>query len=89
MSENPFEVEGELYIGGEGVALGYLGDEKKTGILYLFRLKVVAASFFLHPITREKLYKTGDLAKRVSGSNGIPAGTIVLIGRKDFQVCYK
>ncbi|QQR01168.1 amino acid adenylation domain-containing protein [Enterocloster clostridioformis] len=45
--ECPIGVQGELYIGGKGVALGYLNDENKTG-----------ASFIKHSLG--KLYKTGD-----------------------------
>ena len=45
-------VPGDLYIGGVGVALGYLGDEAKT-----------AASFVTHPVTGERLYRTGDLGR--------------------------
>lgn len=45
----PFNVHGEIYIGGAGVALGYWRDEKKT-----------RTSFLEHP-TWGRLYKTGDL----------------------------
>ncbi len=45
-------VPGDLYIGGIGVALGYLGDEAKT-----------AASFIRHPTTGERLYRTGDMGR--------------------------
>lgn len=48
----PHWVPGDLYIGGIGVALGYLGDEAKT-----------AASFIIHPVTGERLYSTGDLGR--------------------------
>ncbi|WP_415717911.1 amino acid adenylation domain-containing protein [Maridesulfovibrio sp.] len=41
---------GELYIGGEGLALEYLGDKEKT-----------AAHFIRHPRSGERLYRTGDL----------------------------
>jgi pyochelin synthetase len=43
---------GELYIGGVGVALGYLDDPEKT-----------AARFVTHPETGERLYRTGDLGR--------------------------
>jgi L-cysteine---[L-cysteinyl-carrier protein] ligase PchF len=42
---------GELYIGGVGVALGYLGDPEKT-----------AERFIDHP-TGERLYRTGDFGR--------------------------
>ncbi|MFC4049816.1 non-ribosomal peptide synthetase [Actinomadura syzygii] len=48
----PDWVAGELYIGGAGVALGYLGDEAKT-----------AQRFVRHPETGERLYRTGDLGR--------------------------
>ncbi|HTB49505.1 MAG TPA: amino acid adenylation domain-containing protein [Solirubrobacteraceae bacterium] len=43
---------GELYIGGVGLALGYLGDEAKT-----------AEKFICHPDTGERLYRTGDIGR--------------------------
>ncbi len=45
----PTWVAGELYIGGAGVALGYLHDPERT-----------AAAFVAHPRTGERLYRTGD-----------------------------
>src|SRR5204863_6641332 len=48
----PDWVTGELYIGGAGVAIGYLGDEAKT-----------AERFIRHPDTGERLYRTGDLGR--------------------------
>lgn len=42
-------VAGELYIGGEGLALGYWRDEDRTG-----------RAFIKHPRTGERLYRTGD-----------------------------
>lgn len=44
----PVGVEGEIFIGGVGVAQGYLNDEKKT-----------AESFIEHPFLGQ-IYKTGD-----------------------------
>lgn len=43
---------GELYIGGAGVAMGYLGDEELT-----------ARRFVTHPRTGLRLYRTGDLGR--------------------------
>ncbi|WP_285621796.1 non-ribosomal peptide synthetase [Kineosporia sp. NBRC 101677] len=43
---------GELFIGGLGVAMGYLGDAEKT-----------AERFIVHPVSGERLYRTGDLGR--------------------------
>jgi amino acid adenylation domain-containing protein len=43
---------GELHIGGDGLALGYLGDPELT-----------ADRFVLDPLDRRRLYRTGDLAR--------------------------
>ncbi|MBW4678519.1 MAG: amino acid adenylation domain-containing protein [Microcoleus vaginatus WJT46-NPBG5] len=65
----PVWVPGQLYIAGIGLAEGYWRDEVKT-----------AASFFTHPRTGEKLYRTGDLGRF------LPDGNIEFLGRQDFQV---
>ena len=54
----PTWVPGQLYIGGIGLAQGYLHDEKKTN-----------ASFILHPATGERLYRTGDLGRFLPDGN--------------------
>lgn len=48
MKHCPVEVPGELYIGGEGIAEGYINDEDKTN-----------EAFINHP-SLGRLYKTGD-----------------------------
>lgn len=65
-------VKGELYTGGDGVALGYWGKPELT-----------AAQFTDDPFSTApgaKLYRTGDLAC------WLPDGTIDFLGRADGQV---
>ena len=63
---------GELLIGGEGLALGYLNQPELTSERFVpdHFSKTCGAS----------LYRTGDLAKRLSG------GDLVIVGRIDDQV---
>jgi amino acid adenylation domain-containing protein len=49
LDDCPEWVNGELYIGGVGLADGYWNDPEKTGF-----------SFIIHPCTGERLYRTGD-----------------------------
>ena len=66
----PVGVAGELCIGGEGVAVGYL---KRPGL--------TAEKFFDNPYRPgEKVYRTGDLAR------WLPDGEIECLGRIDDQV---
>ena len=61
---------GEIYIGGAGVARGYLK-----------RPELTAERFIESPfVAGDRLYKTGDLARYHSD------GTIEFLGRNDFQV---
>lgn len=69
MENCPDWVTGELYIGGDGVAKGYWDDSIKTTM-----------QFITHPITNERIYRTGDLGRY------LPDGNIEFIGREDFQV---
>ena len=68
----PIGVAGELYIGGAGVARGYLNREQLT------RERFLKDQFSDAPSAR--MYRTGDLAR------WLPDGNIEYLGRNDFQV---
>ncbi|MDZ8084004.1 MAG: amino acid adenylation domain-containing protein [Nostoc sp. DedQUE12b] len=68
----PIGVPGELYIGGVGLAKGYLNRPELT------QEKFISNPF--EEIGRSKLYKTGDLARY------LPNGNIEYLGRIDNQV---
>jgi amino acid adenylation domain-containing protein len=68
----PTGVAGELYIGGAGVALGYLNDPDQTASRFVPDL------FSTEPGCR--LYRTGDLART------LPDGNVEFLGRRDLQV---
>jgi amino acid adenylation domain-containing protein len=68
----PIGVPGELFIGGAGVARGYLG-----------RPKLTAAKFLHDPFIKKtgaRMYRTGDLARYYAD------GSIEYLGRADDQV---
>ncbi|HEU5378335.1 MAG TPA: amino acid adenylation domain-containing protein [Ktedonobacteraceae bacterium] len=72
LQPQPQEVVGELYIGGSGLARGYLNQPERT-----------AEKFVPHPwspLPGARLYKTGDLV-RVRGD-----GALEFLGRVDHQV---
>ncbi|HUG34077.1 MAG TPA: amino acid adenylation domain-containing protein [Anaerolineales bacterium] len=66
----PMGMIGDLYIGGEGVSLGYLN-----------RPELTAERFIKNPFEASStIYKTGDLARY------LPDGNIEYFGRSDYQV---
>ncbi|MBS1159651.1 MAG: pksN [Proteobacteria bacterium] len=69
----PEGVPGELFIGGERVALGYYGQPALT-----------AGSFLADPFASgaERIYRSGDLASFIPGSQGL----ISFHGRRDHQL---
>lgn len=67
-----FSREGELYIRGSFVAMGYYSNQKKTEEAFIQNP--------LNPYYPEMVYKTGDLVKYNQ------YGELVYITRKDFQI---
>jgi acyl carrier protein len=68
----PIGVPGELYIGGAGLARGYLN-----------RSELTTEKFISHPFSDDpnaRLYRTGDLARF------LPDGQIAFMGRTDHQI---
>ncbi len=68
----PVGVEGEIHIGGDGVARGYLN-----------RAELTAERFLVDPFlagARGRMYKTGDRGRWLAD------GTLEYLGRNDYQV---
>jgi acyl-coenzyme A synthetase/AMP-(fatty) acid ligase len=71
LREVPIGAAGELYIGGPGVMIGYVGEGSE---------ELNKKSLIHHPKYGGPLYKTGDLVKWSSDGN------LMFLGRTDFQV---
>ncbi len=72
LKPSPIGVTGDLYIGGECLAAGYMNDERLT-----------KDKFITDPFNRHmggRMYKTGDTARWFEDGN------MEFMGRKDFQV---
>ncbi|ERT10339.1 non-ribosomal peptide synthetase, partial [Photorhabdus temperata] len=68
----PLGATGEIYVGGEGIACGYLN-----------RPGLTAERFLIDPFSDAsdaRMYRTGDLARY------LPDGNLVFVGRNDQQV---
>ncbi len=65
----PVGVPGEIHVGGAGVARGYLN-----------RPELTAERFVANPFGEGRLYRSGDLARR------LPGGGLDFLGRGDAQV---
>ncbi|KAJ1913961.1 hypothetical protein IWQ60_009003, partial [Tieghemiomyces parasiticus] len=66
---SPVGIIGQLYLGGKGLARGYLN-----------RPELTAEKFITWPLTGERLYQSGDLAR------WLPDGQVECLGRIDHQV---
>ncbi|MEO1433644.1 MAG: condensation domain-containing protein, partial [Cyanobacteria bacterium J06633_8] len=65
----PVGVIGEMYVGGAGVTRGYLN-----------RPELTAERMIIHPNSKQRIYKTGDLARHLAN------GEVEYLGRNDHQV---
>jgi len=74
----PIGAVGELYIGGEGVARGYLNQADLTQERFIANPFQTAEE--KQASRNARMYKTGDLVRY------LPDGNLVYLGRNDFQV---
>ncbi|MFF4287266.1 amino acid adenylation domain-containing protein [Streptomyces sp. NPDC001633] len=74
----PPGVAGELYIGGSGLARGYLGAPELTASRFLTPPQATAGDG--PSVPEERIYRTGDLVR------ALPGGELQFIGRNDFQI---
>ncbi len=70
----PVGAAGELYIGGAGLASGYLNQPELTASTFINN------PFYKQGHPSQKLYKTGDVVRY------LPSGDIEYLGRNDHQV---
>ena len=63
--------QGELFIGGGGVARGYLNAEELNAEKFL--------ALALHPGSAQRVYRTGDIVRQLEG------GEVEFLGRNDSQ----
>ena len=63
---------GEICVRGVGLALGYFADSEKTSRAFIQNP--------LNPYYPDRLYRTGDIAKR------LPDGNLVFLSRRDSQI---
>jgi amino acid adenylation domain-containing protein len=80
----PVGIAGELYLAGDNLARGYLNNPELTAERFVIsQLSLVNGESFPNdqcPMTNDRLYYTGDLARWLS------SGSIQFLGRVDSQV---
>ncbi len=80
----PIGVAGELLVGGDGVALGYLNNPELTAERFVFLPSSPSSPSSLSspssPSSPSLLYRSGDLVRQ------LPDGNIEFIGRRDHQI---
>ena len=72
LQETPIGVKGEIFIGGPGLARGYLNKEALTAEKFIW--------LSLPDQDRIRLYRTGDFGRF------LPDGNLEFLGRMDYQV---
>ncbi len=72
----PVGIPGELYIGGVGVAQGYLNQPEKTQDKFILNPFIPVES----QTANDRIYSTGDMVRYRAD------GAIEFVGRRDFQV---